>query len=302
MSRRKSNPKSLNVIIYSHDKEEPKSVDSLKDNLDLKEIGDDPKESKPENDEEINNNIIENKLMQIYNELPDIDYLYIFDKKYLKYFEDDDKLEDFEGAMKIIRSNLIKDIRIINAYKAKIKIDIIENFNKELIKIYIDFIGLFDEFKEFVDFIGNEGIIEHLNTIYKNNKLVEKKIYNIFLKNNKKKFDILCCNIIRNLYNKAGYSSFSEAFFRNMLPRKWMNFNRFYMERIYIDIENNENNFKFSIINCDNTIYKECLSNIINLMIAFKNMVEKYELKLIDLSKKKVEKEEEEEVKKKRRK
>ena len=70
-----------------------------------------------------------------------------------------------------------------------------------------------------------------------------------------------------------------------MLPRKWMNFNRFFMERIFIDIQNHEDNFKFSIINCKNTINKELLSNIINRMIDFKNEVDKHELQKINLRK-----------------
>ena len=304
MSRRKSKftTKNSDVIIYTTDKEEPKSVESLMNNLESKEIEEYSNESKPENEEiieneeEINNQIKENKLIRIYNDLPNIDYRYIFDKEYLTYFNDDDKLKDFENAMEIIRSNKIKDIRIINAYKKKIRIDIIENFNAELMKIYFDFIRLFEEFKDFVDKKEKEGILSRLNSIYQNNKLVEKAIHNNFFKSNKNifKFDNLCCNIIRNLHKKAGYSYFSQTFFGNMLPKKWMNFNRFYMERIYIDIENNESNFKFSIINCENAIHKEYLSNLINLMIVFKNEVEKYELELKDLRNKKVAKEEEE--------
>ena len=72
-----------------------------------------------------------------------------------------------------------------------------------------------------------------------------------------------------------------------MLPQKMKTFIRLYMKRVYLDVINNQNNYKLSIINCRNQLSKELLQNVMIRMKYFKNLSDEYELQKKKLKEKK---------------
>ena len=264
------------------------------------------KDPKKENDNS-NEQKEEQRYQKLYSKLKEIKYENIFGDKFIDDFIEND-LDFFEKKLKEKNKEQKEQEKKENIYNIKKfysknndnteqretenkedskEIDFVENnqqkeIKKEireindkfnLIKIYIDLKNLYEE--NLKENILKEDFRVFANSIIGNNKKDDIV----------KKFDILYQRIKVNLFGKKG-NYFSILFFQNIQPKMLKFFNRFFMLRIYLAMKGEAKKIKkISIINKENLLNKEILSNIIIKMISiykiFLNQPEEFSSKLI---------------------
>ena len=263
MSRNKDELKAEEKIIkFNNNKDDPKSNEDLYKNHNTKESLLDYKDdniiqlkenSNESNDENIELKKIEKKYISIRNYIPDEYYFKMFDEKFMKFFENDEYLDKFEEIAKAVRNCVDMDEKgsILSEFRDKIYLNVLNDFNANAIRIYIDLKKFYNKFKDF--------------------KFFDKKFLEIFEKDeNIEFFDKIYFNIKINLFKKAGsISTFSRMFFPDAEIKVLIFFNISYMQRIFINMKNNCK-FNYSIINEKNLITKEMLYNVIEDIILRK--------------------------------
>ena len=207
MSRNKDELKAEEKIIkFNNNKDDPKSNEDLYKNHNTKESLLDYKDdniiqlkenSNESNDENIELKKIEKKYISIRNYIPDEYYFKMFDEKFMKFFENDEYLDKFEEIAKAVRNCVDMDEKgsILSEFRDKIYLNVLNDFNANAIRIYIDLKKFYNKFKDF--------------------KFFDKKFLEIFEKDeNIGLFDKIYFNIKINLFKKAGsISTFSRMFF-----------------------------------------------------------------------------------------
>ena len=204
------------VIRYNNDPDQFESIDTLSKMKKTIEIP----SSNIINDEE--EKIDRNKFINLV--LQKGPYKTIFDEEYMKFFENKKYLEFFDEAIQEMNSlNYEKYPKsTIENLQKNISEEVIDYFNINIIKIYLDLKKLYDKFKTYNTF--------------------DEKLLNEFENDEDiKDFDKLYVNIKTNLFKKAKeYLIFSKVFFRNLDTKILHFFIRIYMARIFISIKNNE--------------------------------------------------------------
>ena len=191
-------------------------------------------------------------------------------KKVLEYLEkmrqenifDDEFINKFENELK--NRTLINKIK--EEFKGKEKYKKIIQDKINILKIYIDLKNIYDKYKD----IMLTPISKNFEDLIKNKNAFEKnEDIKLFIND----FDLLYKRI------KINIVLLSNNFFQKIEPKKLKFFNRVYMLRIFIAILNKEKKFnKFSIINNNNSISRELISNVIKKMTENNNNdIENYE-------------------------
>ena len=238
------------VIRYNNDQDQFESIDTagrLKKTIDKE-----PNEQKydeEEKEEKLDRNRFINEILK---KSP---YKNIFDEEYMKFFENKKNLEFFDEAIKEMTDlNYINyQESTINKLRKNIEESVIDYFNINIIRIYLDLKKLYNKFKRYNTF--DEKFLEEFEN--------EQDI---------KDFDKLYANIRTNLFKKAKeYLIFSKVFFRNLDTKILHFFIRIYMARIFISIKNNEK-ANMSIIDEKNYLIREILLNIIKNIIYQKKL------------------------------
>ena len=193
--------------------------------------------------------------LKILDKLEPANYKGLLDSKFIdtygEYIKNGEFLERIKEEYNLHKTKEIQDLTFIE--------------NKlNFIKIYLDFK---DIYTEEIFIIPISDFLKSLVFIEKEAEVKKDFETAIII------FDDLCKRLKMNLYQKIyGDRTFSDIFFEEISPLYYKFFNKFYMIRLFILMNENkkENNEYFSIINEKNLISKEIMSNLIQAIDLIK--------------------------------